>query len=191
MAAVVRHRIEQYQPVPMPWALDLVNADGREPAEVCALRRSVAHELIQQWVEAGTFNHDSAWDMLGGWTGRRYRRNAGDAEGALRSAGRPALLDSGDFVWLYRLATDATTGGRGEMAEAFAVAAATVFDLADDESATLVLEDRTHRVWKHVSWWFDPVPLDSEVARCPAPGLMETSKPGRNTSDACTEEVPR
>jgi hypothetical protein len=26
---------------------------------------------------------------------------------------------------------------------------------------------------------------------CPAPGLMETSKPGRNTSDAGTEEVQR
>jgi WD40 repeat protein len=26
---------------------------------------------------------------------------------------------------------------------------------------------------------------------CSAPGLMETSKPGRNTSDARTEEVPR
>ena len=26
---------------------------------------------------------------------------------------------------------------------------------------------------------------------CPAPGLMETSKPGRNTSDARTEEVQR
>lgn len=28
-------------------------------------------------------------------------------------------------------------------------------------------------------------------SRCPAPGLMETSKPGRNTSDARTEEVQR
>jgi hypothetical protein len=28
-------------------------------------------------------------------------------------------------------------------------------------------------------------------ALCPAPGLMETSKPGRNASDARTEEVPR
>jgi putative transposase len=32
-------------------------------------------------------------------------------------------------------------------------------------------------------------PVDLEL--CSAPGLMETSKPGRNTSDARTEEVPR
>ncbi|TDC60216.1 sigma-70 family RNA polymerase sigma factor [Micromonospora sp. KC207] len=31
----------------------------------------------------------------------------------------------------------------------------------------------------------------SKAAACPAPGLMEASKPGRNTSDARTEEVPR
>jgi transposase len=33
--------------------------------------------------------------------------------------------------------------------------------------------------------------LSAEARMCPAPGLMETSKPGRNTSNARTEEVPR
>jgi hypothetical protein len=37
----------------------------------------------------------------------------------------------------------------------------------------------------------NPKPDVRVWARCSAPGLMETSKPGRNTSDARTEEGPR
>jgi hypothetical protein len=44
------------------------------------------------------------------------------------------------------------------------------------------------RHWTHPRKAGRP-PVNDEI--CPAPGLMETSKPGRKTSDARTEEVPR
>lgn len=165
VGTIVRHLVEQYKPIHIPRAVDLVDAHGQEPAHVCTLRRALAHELIRQWVEAGRFDRGYAWSLIERWTHPRYRQSVDDSGDGLRPANRSVLLDSRDFVWLYTLTTDTVASGQNELAEAFAAAAALLFDLADDESATLASRNETHPVWTHVAWWFEPVSVDSELAQ--------------------------
>jgi hypothetical protein len=164
VAAIVRHRIAEYRPVPMPQALDRVDGDGVEEDGVRDLRRALARTVVQQAIAAGSFDRAVAWQLVGPWREAHPYKHRDAADGGPRFGGRTVLLDAADFTWLYHQATDAAAAGQDEQAEAYAVTAAIVFDLADDESATLALTNLDHPVWRHVSWWFDSVSTDSKLA---------------------------
>src|SRR6266545_1848783 len=55
--------------------------------------------------------------------------------------------------------------GDPSLASALAQVAALLFDLADIPSAELVYAHQDHPVWRYVSWWFEPVAVDSEQAQ--------------------------
>jgi hypothetical protein len=115
----------------------------------------------------GGFNRADAWHVIWGWGLAREPQPAGPPASAAgtRRANRGGLLSTADFTWLYDAASRAENDGDQALAHALAQVAALLFDLADTPSAELVYAHQDHPVWQYVSWWFEPVTIDSEQAR--------------------------
>jgi len=168
VAAILYGRLLRQDRPAIPRPINLVDADREEPDDIRSLRHAVAAALIERGLEDRSFNRATAWRLLGQWSSRpswHLSTVARNAPGGLRESKRRALLDSHDFPWLFQLTAEADAAGRTKLAEAFAVSAAWLFDLAHEESASLAFGNQSHPVWRHVAWWFEPMPIDSNLAK--------------------------
>ncbi|WP_374103923.1 hypothetical protein [Micromonospora sp. U56] len=113
-----------------------------------------------------------------------------------KRAGRPPTVRSIQTLVL-RLARENPSWGyrriHGELAGlGIKVAPSTVWEILKTNGIQPAPQ-RDHQTWLTFlrSQAHAIIAADFFETRCPAPGLMETSKPGRNTTDARTEEVQR
>lgn len=167
VAALIRPRLQRYDRPPLPTATDLEDNDGHEPSKARDLRRALASSLIGLILDDGAFNQADAWSIVRGWGRGREAWRTGSpvtAEG-LHRANRNSLLAATDFRWLYQAAWRAENDGHQALASALGQVAALLFDPTDPDSAELVYRHQDHPVWQYVSWWFEPVDLNSEQAR--------------------------
>src|SRR6266511_4875520 len=167
VATIVRPPLQRGDRPPLPATADVEDEDGREPPAATDLRRALAGSLVKLILGDGGFNRADAWHVIWGWGLGREPRPAGPPASAAgtRRAHRDGLLSTTDFMWLYEAASRAENDGDPSLASALAQVAALLFDLADIPSAELVYAHQDHPVWRYVSWWFEPVAVDSEQAQ--------------------------
>jgi len=168
VAAILHRRFQRHDQPAIPRPVDLVTADEAEPETVRSLRRALATALIARMVAVEPFDGAAAWHLVGSWSNNRplrYGKEASDSSDGLRRGSRGALLGSEDFPWLYGLSAQADSAGHADLAEAYAICAAWVFDLAHEESGSLAFSNQSHPAWRHIAWWFEPMPVDSDAAR--------------------------
>jgi hypothetical protein len=165
VARLIRSRLIRFDEPPLPGPIDIEDEDGREPPNVGDMRRAFARSLVELFVTDGTFNRGDVWTICDGWDrGRiRLRETESYATDGLRRANRGRLLTTADFTWAYEAASEASTAGDNEVADALAQIAGYLFDFAT--FGDLVYVNRDHLIWPHVKWWFEPTALDSEDAR--------------------------
>ncbi|MEU8819367.1 hypothetical protein [Actinoplanes sp. NPDC048796] len=167
IAATMHQRLERHNRPAIPRALDLVHADGAEPDSVRSLRQTLAVRLITRMVAAEPFDRSTASNVVGSWPrnrASRYGTKVNDLPSGLRTGGRGALLSHTDFPWLFGLSAESEAADQPDLAQAYAMCAGMLFDLADDESATLAFSNRDHPVWPYIAWWFEPVAINSDMA---------------------------
>lgn len=168
VAEILHRRLQRDDRPAIPRPIDLVNADGSEPEAVRSLRHALVVALITRMVTAAEpFDRGAAWQLVGPWSGDRslhHGRAANATQDDLQRGERRALLESDDFPWLHDLSARAETAGQADLAEAYAICAAWVFDLAHEESGSLAYANQDHAVWRHIAWWFEPISIDSDVA---------------------------
>jgi hypothetical protein len=165
VAAVVWPRLDRFDHPPLPAALDVLDGSGQEPPSVRELRRALARSLISLSASSTTFDRANVWKIIDEWGDAPVLFSRPTLASGLRPAGRRQLLDGSDFVWAYRATSEALDAGDSVLTEAFAQIAGYLFDLSDEESAELAYDNQDHPVWSCVSYWFEGMPIDCELAR--------------------------
>ncbi|MBC8991840.1 hypothetical protein H9X95_16965 [Micromonospora chalcea] len=166
VALILRPRLERFDHPPLPTAVDAEDEDGREPPRFRDLRHALAHSLVELAATTDTFDRAKIWAIADGWgtRDRSWRVRKPVLPDGLRRANRGYLLTGADFPWAYERASEALGVGNRILAEALAQVAGYLFDLSDAASGELAYSNPDHPVWPHVKWWFEPVPLDSDLA---------------------------
>lgn len=166
VAAVVLPRLKRYDRVPLPAALDLVDADGHEPQHVRDLRQTLAGELLKHVAADGEGGRADAWIIVDYWSARTALWRAEDTAipENLRTGGRQRLLGPEDFGWAYAEAGRAKAQGDTSLSERFAELATMLFDARNPSVVDLAYGDHDHPVWDQLRHWFDPIEIDSDQA---------------------------
>ncbi|HUP15935.1 MAG TPA: hypothetical protein VM848_07800 [Acidimicrobiia bacterium] len=153
--------LRDYESVPYPRPIDLVDDTGSEPESSRILRRSLALELLKLATADDARSRADPWTIINGWERRTGTWLAETDDG--ERAGRSKLLSSEDFEWVYQEAGQARLDP--ELREMLSQLAVVLFDVSDGSAVDLAYSDQTHPVWEQLRHWFEPVELNSERAQ--------------------------
>jgi hypothetical protein len=162
LAALLLPMLRDYETVPYPRPIDLMDESGLEPDSSRSLRRSLTLELFKLAASDNARSRADAWTIINGWTqGANTWRTETSSDGR---AGRSRLLSSEDFAWVYREAGSAEARGDHELSKMLSELASILFDVNDSSILDLTYRDRSHPVWEQLKHWFQAIELSSEQA---------------------------
>ena len=147
----------------IPAPLDVVDATGREPAAVQALRRALIVALLHHAMDdQGVDPVDLltwGWQQRNSQLASQLQGKSGEAH--LAPARRTSLVDRRDLEWFLELEATADDAMAGRLHDLIRF----TFDRSDHRAQELAWNRRGTRVWKQVfAPYFDAVDLTSEAA---------------------------
>lgn len=171
LAALIAPRLFAHTDVPIPPAVDLLGADGTEPAPTTKVRHALALALIQE-----VQSRNPAFDRGHAFFITRYWRTVQpvlgwsdeDAPAGLTRAGRTRLLDTHDFAWGLQTADELRTAGQVDLGNAVGLTAIMAADPSDPRTRELGETRYNTPEWTHLAPWYQPA-ID---------GLPDDSRPG-------------
>lgn len=164
IAALVWPRLRRYDnpPIPAPFALE--DEEGLEPQDLRQARRRFAVALVCHAMESQEFDRGTAWEIIQNWRSPDSWRTSTVPRDGLRDSNRTQLLDTDDFGWVLGAADNARDDGNETLSRALGNVAALLFDPMDGEAVRMIYDMQTNPAWTELSWWFQPVPVESEAA---------------------------
>ena len=165
VASLMEHRIRRGEGLEIPRPIDLLNEDESELQTSCNLRRSLALALLTKMTQVDEFDHHHSWQLVSGWRPARPTALTESRFVGFRRSGRRGIVDSSDFEWLIKKSDEYKTGGNTILARSLGALASAVFDRTDVSAIDLAFGRQDHPMWEFVSWWFEAVPIDSDLAR--------------------------
>lgn len=165
VATLLWSHLREYAHPSIPASLDLVDTTGVEPEAITMLRRALATRLVQQAImEASGRRRADVSVIVLGWQVNRDPIGQYPPPEGLRAAERTSLLDSADFAWVLDQADQALDAGHDGLAAAMGRLAQYLFNGNDPDAFVLAYDRQDNPAWKHIRWFYDGIPLDSDLA---------------------------
>nr|BFE51183.1 hypothetical protein GCM10017745_46100 [Saccharothrix mutabilis subsp. capreolus] len=165
VATLLWSQLREYTHPSIPASLDLVDAAGVEPEATMTLRRALVTHLVQQTITEASGRHRTDVSVITmGWQINRDPIGQYSPPEGLRAAERTSLLDSADFTWVLDQADQALHAGHDDLATAMGRLAQHLFNGYDPDVFVLAYERQDNPAWKHIRWFYDGIPLDSDLA---------------------------
>jgi hypothetical protein len=127
-------------------------------------RRRFAVALVRHGLRYDNFDRGAAWKLVDSWRPPESWGATFEPPEGLRQRSRNRLLEANDFPWALGEAHKAQVDGDVDLGRALGNVTALLFDPTDSDAIHTLYHSQTNPAWEELSWWFEPVRLNSETA---------------------------
>ncbi|GGP36731.1 hypothetical protein [Streptomyces abikoensis] len=165
VASIFVGRLRRHEDIFFPAAFDSIDVRGTEPTD--AERLALVEALVRESLRLDRFPAHELWVLT------RSLKRALKGIQAWRTAGelpssapvRTRLLTEEDFGWVLDQGDRAVEAGEPDVAEAYGFIALHLFRHDDQAAFELLYSRQENPAWRRLKWFFEGIPLDSELAQ--------------------------
>lgn len=159
LAVLIAPRLLAHTEMPMPAALDLVDAQGSEPLHATTVRRQLALALVNKLLAQDPhFGPGQGYAIGRSWRTDEpaFGWSAEDAPPGFTRANRNRLLDTHDFAWGMQTTDALRENGQTDLADAVGLTACMAADPRDPATRALGRTREGTPEWTYIEAWYLP-----------------------------------